>query len=110
MTDSPIPSRQLFFEDFAPLEGQIFLADCEPKAAEITLVDARLLRASPGFELHISRPPFALIFHSSPMILLIAGIYQVRCGGFGPEPIYLEQTSPPQKGAIDGHYYQAIFN
>ncbi len=109
MTGSITP-KKLVFEDFEPLKGKVFVAECEPAPLTITLADAQLLRQGRGFRVDADRPPFVLIFHTAPEVLLAPAIYEMTAEGFGPEPIYLEQTSPPESGALDGFYYQAVFN
>jgi hypothetical protein len=92
-------------DEFTPLVGQQLLADCNPKVATLTLVEATPLR-QPDFG---NRMPFILIFRSEPDVLLLAGSYAMRCNGFGPESIYIAQMAQPPEGQL-GHYYQAVFN
>lgn len=105
-----VASKQLVFEDFQMLTGQIFSVRSDPEPVTITLTDAQLLRQARGFRPEQDRPPFVLIFHSHPDAMLAPGIYEMTCGRFGPESIYIEQTSPPDIGTLDGYYYQAVFN
>jgi len=91
--------------EFAPMVGQVLLADCNPKPAELKLVEMRPL-TNRGL---VERPPFELVFRSAPEILLITGIYAMRCGDWGPDLIYIEQIAA--LGFKEpGHYYQAVFN
>ena len=100
-----IAPRLMTMDEFLPLVGQVLLADCNPKPAELKLVEARPL-LDRGLA---PRPPFQLIFRSSPEILLVAGIYAMRCGEWGPELIYVEQMA--SLGFTEaGHFYQAVFN
>lgn len=95
----------MVLEEFAPLVGAAFSADCDPRPAELILVEASPLRHR-GFG---DRPPFILIFRSSPAVLLVSGSYALRAEGFGPAIVDILQIAPPS-GATDGHYYQAVFN
>jgi hypothetical protein len=100
-----IAPRPMTMDEFLPLVGQVLLADCNPKPAELKLVEARPL-LDRGLA---TRPPFQLIFQSAPEILLVAGIYAMRCGEWGPELIYVEQMA--SLGFTEaGHFYQAVFN
>jgi hypothetical protein len=94
------------FHEFEPLVGQVFLADCNPRPAELELVEARPVRLSGA----VPRPQFTLIFRSAPSVFLVAGIYAMRCGLFGPELIYIEPTLAPPAASDGGQYYQAAFN
>lgn len=105
MTDvAPLP-RPMAIGEFQPLVGLMFDVDCSPKAVAI-----RLIEASPA---HFSglgmKEPFTLVFHSTPDIRLIDGIYVMRCGPFGPESIQIGSMMTPIGGA-PGYYYQAQFN
>ena len=97
--------RPMQIEEFTPLVGRTLVADCDPRAAELTLVEASPLRH--GIE--GNRPPFILIFRSSPDVLLVAGSYTIRAEEFDPAIIEIAQISPPPASS-EGHYYQAIFN
>ncbi|WP_343519267.1 hypothetical protein [Sphingomonas sp.] len=104
MTEELLP-RPMVLEEFTPLVGKIVRVDCEPRNVDLTLVEAAPLPdrgATP-------RPPFVVIFHSDPKVKLLAGIYAMRSGSFGPALVYLENTVPP-RDAVPGHYYQAVFN
>jgi hypothetical protein len=102
--DSILP-RTLLIEEVAPLVGQKFLADCDPRPAELKLVEVSPLKTygSGG------RQPFILVFHTPPEKLLLSGSYMMRCGSFGPEAIYISDMIPPPDSEA-GYYYQAIFN
>ncbi|MDB5678683.1 hypothetical protein [Sphingomonas bacterium] len=105
MTDTqPLP-RQIKIEEFLPLVGQTFEVHCDPKNVLLKLVEA-----TPGRQRAFDdRPPFTLIFHSSPDILLVDGLYVMKSGKFGPDTIYIAPTIA-QPGAAPGYYYQAVFN
>lgn len=105
MTESSFLPRTLFIEQFLPLKGRAFIADCDPKAAELQLVDVQPGRQRQG-GIGVS---FALLFRSNPDVLLVAGLYKIRCGNFGPEVVYIEATTPPAEGGT-GYYYQSVFN
>lgn len=105
MSDSEIPFRPMLLEEFTPLLGRVFSADCEPKAAEITLVEAYPLRESA----YANRPPFMLIFHSSPEVFLVEGVYVLRCANWGPDRISIAPIIAPADG-MPGQYYQAVFS
>jgi hypothetical protein len=105
MSDQNIAPRPMTIDEFVPLVGQILLADCNPKPAELVLMEARPL-IDRGLT---SRPPFQLIFRSAPEIQLVAGVYAMRRGEWGPELVYIEQMA--SLGFKEpGRYYQAVFN
>jgi hypothetical protein len=105
MSNANIAPRPMTMDEFLPLVGQVLLADCNPKPAELKLVEARPL-SNQGWA---PRPPFLLIFRSVPEILLVAGVYSMRCGEWGPELIYIEQMAA-LGFAEAGRFYQAVFN
>lgn len=105
MTDHEISFRPMILEEFTPLLGRIFTADCEPNSVELTLVEAYPIRVS----LSTIRPPFMLIFHTPPEIFLVDGIYVLRCGGWGPDRIAISPTIAAPDSE-PGQYYQAVFN
>jgi len=105
MSTKELIPRTIEFHEFEPLVGKIFLADCDPKPAPLELVEARPILMTGS----IIRPQFTLVFRSAPSTLLIAGIYTMRCGLFGPEMIYIAPTFAPP-GALPGQYYQAAFS
>jgi hypothetical protein len=105
MTDTEILHRSMLLEEFTPLIGRLFKADCEPKTLNLTLTEANALRPNPM----APRPPFILIFHSPPEAFLLEGDYVLRCGAWGPDRITIWPTIAPPNGA-PGYYYQAIFN
>lgn len=92
-------------EEFAPMLGQKFIADCSPKPTELKLVEVSPLKTygSGG------RQPFILVFHTPPERRLLEGDYIMRCGPFGPDHIYISDMIPPPESEA-GYYYQAIFN
>lgn len=104
MSEMVMP-RRMTLDEFTPLIGREFEADCAPKVALLTLVEARPARwiADP------ERPGFVLLFRSSPAILLIGASYVMRCGSFGPDTIGIEPVIAAP-GAAPGHYYEAVFN
>lgn len=105
MEKPAILPRTMLLEEFAPLVGRIILADCNPRPAELTLVEATPLR----HQIEGARSPFIAIFRSSPQVLLVSGNYVMHAAGFGPDLIYISQVAAPL-GATEGHYYQAVFN
>jgi hypothetical protein len=105
MPSTEIAFRSMILEEFLPLVGKAFVADCQPNEVEITLVEASPLRDH-GLA---DRPPFILIFYSPPEYMLGDGTYVLRCGGWGPERISIWSTLPPAK-TQPGYYYQAVFN
>jgi hypothetical protein len=103
---SEILPRPMTIDEFTPLVGQDFEVDCTPDTATI-----RLIEASPLRDLGISgRPPFILVFHSAPEVMLIDGLYTMRCGSFGPAAIGIGSMVAPIGGAPGHYYYQSIFN
>jgi hypothetical protein len=105
MENSSLLHRPMLLEEFLPLVGKTLLADCEPRPAELILVEASAAR----FGGQPDRPPFTLIFRSSPAAFLVSGSYAMRAGEFGPALIYISEIAPPA-GSPPGHYYQAVFN
>jgi hypothetical protein len=93
-------------DEFTPLVGSTFIADCEPAPVGIKLIEASPLRNNAKLE----RPPFVLIFCSPPAVSLIEGGYVLRCGEWGPAAIHMGPIIPPASGMAGHHYYQAIFN
>lgn len=105
MTDGmPLP-RMIAFEEFAPLVGGTFMADCDPQAVALELVEATPLINRARLE----RPPFILIFRSAPDALLMDGHYVLRGRGFGPDQVQISRMMMPGENP-PGHYYQAVFN
>ncbi len=97
--------RIMTLDEFTPLVGYTFIAECDPAPIGITLVEASALRKN----LKLERPPFILIFRSPLTAQLIAGAYVLRCGEWGPGLIDLNSLIAPQ-GGQPGYYYQAIFS
>ena len=104
MTQSGLAHRAIAIDEFAPMVGQTMLADCNPRPAELVLVALH-----PYHRRMSARVPFTLIFRSAADEQLVAGMYPLRGGEFGPDIVYLEPTMPPQDAA-PGNYYQAVFN
>ena len=86
--------------------GQVLLADCQPRPAELTLVEASPLNQRAVTE----RLPFILVFRSKPEVQLVESSYALRCGEFGPELVYIIPMGPQIGDSIPGNYYQAVFN
>jgi hypothetical protein len=97
--------RPMTLDEFTPMLGQTLLADCDPKPVELQLVEAKPLPNLSGVERH----PFILIFRTPPEILLVPGIYAMKCGEWGPALVYIERTMPSDP-KDNGHFYQAVFN
>jgi hypothetical protein len=95
----------MFLAEFMPMVGQTLLADCNPQPVELLLTQARPLTNHAGLD----RPPFILVFRTPPEIQLVAGVYAMKCGEWGPDLIYIEQTIAPDP-KDKGHFYQAVFN
>lgn len=105
MTNStPIP-RAIHLGEFTPLVGGAFMADCDPQAVALQLMEASPLVN----HARLDRPPFILTFRSAPEAMLMSGTYVLRGVGFGPDLIDLGQIARPLSGE-PGHYYQAVFN
>ena len=98
-------TRPMVLEEFEPLVGKSFIADCESAHIEIKLVEASALRDHS----RTPRPPFILIFHTPPEYMLGDGSYILRCGKWGPDRISIWSTIAPAN-AEPGYYYQAVFN
>ena len=97
----------MYVEEFLPLKGRKFIADCDPKAATLDLYDVLPGKSQRG----VARQSFILIFRSEPDVLLGTGMYKMTSGDFGPDIIYIERTAPPtEEEAPSGYYYQAVFN
>lgn len=103
-TDEIIP-RPIHLHEFEPMVGQVLLAECQPRPAELVLVEARPARHPSVIE----RMPFTLIFRSKPEVQLVEAAYKLRCGEFGPELVYIIPIGP-LAGNVPGNYYQAVFN
>lgn len=104
MTQTNAIPRAIPIDEFIPMVGQIMLADCHPRPAQLVLSAVH-----PYPRQFSARVPFTLIFRSSVEIQLVAGMYPLRCGEFGPDIVYLEPMISPRDGA-PGNYYQAVFN
>jgi hypothetical protein len=105
MSNADLIPRPMTLDEFTPMVGQNLLADCNPKPVELKLVSAEPLRHLAPVE----RAPFILIFRTPPEVLLVTGIYAMRCGEWGPDLIYIERTMAPDP-KDDGCFYQAVFN
>ena len=92
-------------EDFASFVGSTFIAECDPAPVGIDLIEALPLRNRAKLE----RPPFVLVFRSTPEVKLIEGGYILRCGEWGPGLIHMAPAQPPLGGEA-GNYYHAVFN
>lgn len=102
MFDLPKLDRLLIAEDFEPWVGRHFAvdADPEPVSIQLTRIDRR---AASRFAV---RAPFSLIFSTPMDILLVDGIYKLRCGRFGPHEVFLAPVLSPQRQRL----YEAVFN
>ncbi len=105
MSDETVLYRPMFLEEFLPLVGKRFVADCKPAEVEIALVEASPLKDH-GI---VARPPFILVFHTPPEARLMDGNYVLKCGKWGPDMISLTSLIAPA-GSAPGYYYQAVFN
>ena len=105
MSKADIVPRPMTLGEFMPMVGQHLLANCSPAPVELKLMSAKPLRHLAPIE----RPPFILMFRSPPEIQLLKGIYEMKCGEWGPELIYIEETPAPDL-TDKGHFYQAVFN
>lgn len=107
MNDDDIIPRAIHLHEFAPMVGQVLLADCQPRPAELVLVSATPL---PRHATVIERLPFTLIFRSKPEVQLVEAAYRLRCGEWGPEFVHIIPMARPMDADIPGQYYQAVFN
>lgn len=107
MSNDEIIPRPIHLHEFVPMVGQVLLADCKPKPAELVLVSATPLEHHATF---IERLPFILIFRSKPDVQLIEAGYLLRCGEWGPELVYIIPIARPMDSDVPGLYYQAVFN
>ena len=105
MSDLDIVPRPMILDEFTPLIGRRFVADCDPAEIELTLTEASPLKDR-GIT---DRPPFILIFHTPPEVMLVEGSYVMRCSKWGPDRISIWPTVAPFQ-AKPGYYYQAVFN
>lgn len=105
MSNQDLLPRPIALDEFMPMVGQNLLADCNPNPVEIKLVSAKPMPNLSGVERH----PFILMFRTPPEVLLVAGIYAMKCGEWGPDLIYIERTMSPDP-KDPGYYYQAVFN
>ena len=104
MKSAHLSTRAIAIDEFAPMVGHSFLADCDPRVAELVLVAVH-----PHDRQIIPRVSFTLVFQSASEIQLLTGMYRLRCGNFGPDIVYIEPMIPPRE-APQGNYYQAVFN
>ncbi|MES3101661.1 DUF6916 family protein [Sphingomonas faeni] len=104
MTSLPLP-RTIHIEEFAPLVGQVLLANCDPQPVALDVVEVTPLVNHAKLE----RPPFILILRSGPDAMLVTGTYALKGTGFGPDQVHLSQIAAPLQGQ-PGHYYQSVFN
>ena len=95
----------MVLDEFLPYVGREFLADGAPATVALTLVEAKSLPDTGVAD----RPPFNLLFRSTPDILLVSGIYALQTGGFGPNAVYISPIIAPPRSE-PGYYYQAVFN
>jgi hypothetical protein len=107
MSTNEIIPRPIHLHEFAPMVGQVLLADCHPRPAELVLVSATPLKQQVTF---IERLPFILILRSKPEVQLVEAAYRLRCGEWGPELVHLIPIARPMEADIAGQYYQAVFN
>lgn len=105
MSTEAILPRPMTIDEFEPLVGEVFLADCDPESVELTLVEASTLRDSAIG----AGGPFILIFRTEIEAQLMPGIYTLQSGDFGPAAISLHGVLP-ERDAPTGTYYQAVFN
>ena len=102
MHELPQLEGLLSAEDFEPWIGQMFVAETDPEPVSIRLEGVERRPASP----FAIRAPFNLVFRSPMDVLLVDGIYKLRCDRFGPHDIFLTPiVSPPGQ-----RLYAAIFN
>lgn len=107
MSNDEIIPRPIHLHEFAPMVGQVLIADCQPRPAELVLVEAK---PSKHQNTVIDRRPFTLIFRSKPEVQLVEAAYILRCGEFGPEIVHLIPIGPHAGNGVPGNYYQAVFN
>ena len=102
MYDLPKLDRLLTAEDFAPWVGRMFTLASDPEPVAI-----QLIRITPRMASSLAhRAAFSLFFRSRPEVLLIDGLYAVRCGRFGPLDMHLTAVmSPPGE-----RLYEAVFS
>ena len=72
MSDIEIPFRPMVLDEFLPLVGRNFMADCEPNSIEIRLVEATPLKHHAG----TTRPPFILIFQAGYLYTSLLSLIQ----------------------------------
>lgn len=106
MASEDIIPRAIHLHEFEPLVGQVLLADCQPRVAELVLVEASPINQRSVTE----RLPFILIFRSKPEVQLVEAAYSLRCGEFGPELVHIIPLGPQTGDGVPGNYYQAVFN
>lgn len=107
MSNNEIIPRPIHLEEFTPLVGQVLIADCQPRPAELVLVSARPLKHSSPV---IDRQPFIAIFRSKAEVQLVEAAYKLRCGEWGPDLVHLIPIAPPFGADSPGNFYQAVFN
>lgn len=105
MSSQEILPRSMRLEEFIPHLNRTFVAECTPQDVEIKLVEAYPLKIRGGIE----RPPFMLIFHTEPTVLLLNGIYNLRAASFERAGVHIGRIEAAP-GSAPGNYYQAVFN
>lgn len=102
---SEILPRPMVLEEFSSLVGEEFTFDCTPAPIKLRLIEAEPLLDRGD----MPRPPFILVFRSSPDIMLLDGLYTVSHTQLASAPIAIGSLVVAP-GSEPGHYYQAIFN
>lgn len=102
MYELPKLERMLTAEDFDPLVGQMFQAETDPEPVSLLLFKLERKLASSI----VQRQPFILFFRTPHNVLLMDGLYRLRCGRKGPFEVFITPILAPPGDRI----YQGGFN
>ncbi len=89
-------------EDFEPWVGRMVTVAAEPEPVAIQLLRVVRKLGSPL----MLRAPFSLIFSSPLDVLLVDGIYSMKCGSRGPYDVFIV----PVLSLPGQRHYEAVFN
>jgi hypothetical protein len=102
MYELPKFDRLLTAEDFEPFVGRTFEAETHPAPVSLELFKLERKLASSL----VLRQPFILFFRTSWNVILVDGLYKLRCGRFGPHEVFITPILAPPGERL----YQGGFN
>jgi hypothetical protein len=92
----------LELEKFEPCVGEDFYVESQPTPLPIRLDRLIKIAKAPGF---LPRAPFTALWSTDLGVSLLRGIYNLRNGGWGPHPVYVE----PMHFLGERRVYQSVF-